>query len=190
MEKLKLFALLSFFMIGTCVNAQTMLIDYGSTWAYYDNGNTPPDSNGLDWNDINFDASAWNTGTAQLGFGDGDESTTLNSSVNAAYFRYSFDVPDPDSFDELDLELIFDDAAVVYLNGTEIWRVNFPPGPITYSSFAAGQSQENELTTNTFNNNLIVTGDNVIAVEIHQHSATSTDISFDLYAFGAVTAKR
>ena len=97
---------------------------------------------------------------------------------------------DPDAFDELELYLIFDDAAIVYLNGTEIWRVNLPPGPITYDSFASSESSVNELTSNTFPKTLIVTGDNVIAVEIHQVNDASDDLSFDLSAIGAVTAKR
>ncbi len=79
----------------------------------------------------------------------------------------------------MDLNLVYDDGAVVYLNGTEIWRVNMPAGNITYATWASSVSAENAAAALNIANSLI-DGLNVIAVEVHQESAGSSDISFNL----------
>ncbi|MFB0908363.1 MAG: hypothetical protein QMB03_08825, partial [Spirosomataceae bacterium] len=61
--------LLPFFLIcGFCGHTQT-LIPSGSVWKYYDQGDVGTPS----WKDNNFDDSAWASGNAELGYGDGDE---------------------------------------------------------------------------------------------------------------------
>ena len=85
--------------------------------------------------------------------------------------------------DNLDLNLTYDDGAVIYLNGNDVWRVNMPVGPISYSTFAAGDSGDNAVAANNLTSTL-VTGTNVLAVEIHQRTASSSDISFDFRLIG------
>jgi hypothetical protein len=118
------------------LNSQTILVDYSSNWSYYDNANEPSDNNGSDWNDINYISSSWSQGNAQLGYGDSDENTVINSNTKIAYFRNSFAVADPAAFNGVELNLIYDDGAVVYLNGNEVWRVNMPTDNITYNTFS------------------------------------------------------
>jgi hypothetical protein len=80
------------------------------------------------------------------------------------------------------LNLLKDDGAVVYLNGQEIHRVNMPSGSISYTtpaSTALGTPQEGIFYL-TAHQNTLLTGTNVLAVEIHQSGGTSSDISFDL----------
>lgn len=158
--------------------AQVTLISYGSSWRYYDNGNAPAFQGSLDWNDNAYDASSWGTGNSHLGYGDGDEVTTITSGIFATYVRHTFNVADPGIYSELALNLTYDDGAVIYLNGTEIWRVNMPGGTITYNTFASSVSPENAQASVTRPNTLI-TGQNVLSVEIHQASSASSDISFD-----------
>jgi hypothetical protein len=175
--KLKLLLLICFFSI-LGVFSQTTLISSGSSWSYYDLQNQPADQGGLDWNDSTYDDSAWSSGNAHMGYGDGDEATVVNSSTLALYVRHSFNVADASLYDSLSLNLTFDDGAVVYLNGVEVWRQNMPAGAPSYGSFASGVSTENATASTSITNNL-VNGNNVIAVEIHQESAGSSDISFD-----------
>ena len=47
----------------------TALTPAGSTWKYLDNGS----NQGTAWQAIGFNDSAWPSGPAQLGYGDGDE---------------------------------------------------------------------------------------------------------------------
>jgi hypothetical protein len=83
----------------------------------------------------------------------------------------------------LDLGLLRDDGAVVYLNGTEVYRSNMPVGTIGYQTLAStaiGGTDESTWYTAAINKGLVVSGTNVIAVEVHQSDAASSDVSFDL----------
>jgi len=83
--------------------------------------------------------------------------------------------------DELWLELLRDDSAVVYLNGTEVLRVNLPTGALDPSIPASGTGDENDVDWFLIDETLLVPYSlNTIAVEIHNASTTSSDISFDL----------
>ena len=59
-------------LLSATLTAQT-LVPAGSAWRYLDNGSDPGDA----WRSPGFDDSAWAWGPAQLGYGDGDEITTL-----------------------------------------------------------------------------------------------------------------
>src|SRR6187399_1035351 len=116
------------------------LILPGSVWHYYDLGAAPPSQSGITWKQSSYNDASWVTGPAQLGYGDNDESTVISSSTLTAYFRQSFTVNDISDFSDLNLQLTYDDGVVIYLNGTEIWRVNMPGGNITYNTFASSNS--------------------------------------------------
>jgi predicted MPP superfamily phosphohydrolase len=175
-KSLQLLVLISLFCLP--LSAQTNLVNYGSSWSYYDNQNEPSDQGALDWNDVLYDDSSWSTGNAELGYGDGDEATNINSNTLTGYFRQEFNVADPNAFGDLNLDLTYDDGAVVYLNGSEVWRVNMPGGTISYGTFSSS-TIGNNATTSTTISDVLLTGTNVISVEMHQRSATSSDISFD-----------
>ncbi len=165
--------------IPNFIKAQSTLVNYGSTWAYYDQEMEPPNQSNLDWNDINYNEDTWNNGNTHMGYGDNDEVTEVNSSTLTLYTRKSFLISDPSIFGNLIIDLVYDDGAVVYLNGLEVARVNMPDGSINYGTFASSTSSDNSQISINIANSLVI-GSNVIAVEIHQRSASSSDISFDL----------
>ncbi len=173
-----------FLFTGT---AYCQLIYPGSVWRYYDAGMEPALQSGVTWIQPTYDVSLWNMGPAQLGYGDGDETTVISSATLTAYFRQSFTVNDVNDYSGLNLQLTYDDGAVVYLNGIEIWRVNMPAGNITYNTFASSGSGDNAMASITTPNTL-VNGTNVLAVEIHQHASNSSDISFDFSLSGVPAA--
>jgi len=91
-------------------------------------------------------------------------------------------VADPSAVATLTMRVIRDDGAVVYLNGTEIYRSNMPTGTITSTTLAStpiGNAAEYTWYGTTINPALLAAGSNVIAVEIHQDSPSSPDVSFD-----------
>jgi hypothetical protein len=160
-----------------------------SDWRYLDNGS----DQGIAWSDRVFDDSAWPLGTAQLGYGDGDESTVVSFGPDPAnkyittYFRKAFAVTNAAQWSNVTLRLMRDDGAVVYLNGTEISRQNMPAGPINYQTFATltvNPPDESTFFEESVSPGLLVTGQNTIAVEIHQVNPASSDISFDLELVG------
>jgi hypothetical protein len=131
------------------------------------------------WSRPWFDDSQWPRGKAQLGFGDGDEHTLLTW-TRVAYFRKTFTltaVPD-----RLELQLLADDGAVVYLNGIEVARDNMPLGAITATTHATknrGVGNENKLRSFSLPVAALRLGVNVLAIEVHQSLRDSRDLSFD-----------
>ena len=153
-------------------------VPFGANWDYSDAGSEPAAQSGTAWYESNYNSSTWSSGNAHLGYGDGDEVTTVSSSALTCYVRHAFSVADASIYGNVDLNLIYDDGAVVYLNGVEVWRVNMPTGAISYGTFAASTSSDDAQASTNIANSL-VTGVNVVAVEIHQRSASSSDLSFD-----------
>ncbi len=108
-----------------------MLLTAGSTWRYLDNGV----NQGTAWRAGAFNDTTWRTGAAQLGYGDGDETTVVGFGPDPNH-KYTDDLlpaassrsPTPPSWRALTLRLIRDDGAVVYINGTEVARCNMPTG--------------------------------------------------------------
>ena len=99
------------------------LIPVGGTWRYLDNAT----DQGTAWRGTNFNDTAWASGPAQLGFGDGDEATIVNGGASGSrtptfYFRNTFVVTNRANITNVALRLLRDDGAVVYLNGVEIFR--------------------------------------------------------------------
>jgi len=171
--------------VNNPVFGQTILVDSGAVWKYLDDG-TNQDTL---WWDPGFNDTTWASGPAQLGYGDGDEATVIsygtdpNNKYITYYFRHSFEVSNPSQYVGLLLRLLRDDGAVVYLNGVEIERSNMPAGTINYltlaSSTVSGGEEDMFFESYEDPTNLVV-GTNVLAVEVHQRSVTSSDVSFDL----------
>lgn len=165
------------------------LVAQRSAWRYLDTGV----DQGTAWRAASFDDSAWPTGLAQLGYGDGDEATVVgfgpdsNNRYITTWFRRAWVVSDPAVFTSLQLRVLRDDGAVVYLNGVEVARQNMPAGTITASTPASGgTSDETAFFPSAISPSALVVGTNVLAVEIHQSGPTSSDISFDLQLIGII----
>ena len=165
------------------------LVPLGAAWKYLDNGS----DQGSAWRAIAFDDSSWPAGPAQLGYGDGDEATVVgygpdpNQKYITTYFRGAFNIADPADYKMLDLKLLRDDGAVVYLNGQEIARSNLPAGVVAYTTLAStaiGGADESTQYHYSISPTLLVAGVNVLAVEIHQVAPASSDLSFDLALTG------
>lgn len=177
---------ISLTFIGTNpLSGQTILVNSGVVWKYLDDGSDQNTS----WRYPSFNDAGWATGAAKLGYGDGDEATVISYGSNpnnkhiTYYFRHSFNVTDPSQYLGLTLGLLCGDGAVVYLNGIEIERSNMPSGTIDYLTLASstvGGGDEEIFFESLENPGNLITGTNVLAVEVHLISATSSDVSFDL----------
>ena len=182
-NKLVLSVLLLFAI--TFAASADVLVSPGSVWKYLDDGS----DQGTAWRASDFSDASWNSGPAQLGYGDGDESTIVDYGPNpnaryiTTYFRRVFTVTDATQFAGISIRIIRDDGAVVYLNGNEIFRTNMPSGTITSSTRGTNASPENAWNEFSLPNTL-VSGTNTLAVEIHNSSPTNSDISFDLELTG------
>lgn len=158
-------------------------IKKNSVWSAFDQGQDL----GTAWKNPGYSVANWVHGAGVLGYSD-PVTTTLwfgdNSSDKfpTTYFRKEFSVSDLSKLtDSLELNMRVDDGAVVYINGTEVLRVNMPAGVITYATYSSA-SPVSETTYYSYkvSKSVFVSGNNVIAVEVHQDSPSSSDVTFDL----------
>ena len=189
---------LLFFLValGICsarAQSPVTFVPLQATWKYLDNGS----NQGTAWRAVAFDDTAWAAGPAELGYGDGDEATVVGFGPNSAakyittYFRRTFAVTDAATVASAALRVRRDDGVVIYLNGTEIYRSNLPTGTISHTTLATaaiGGADETTLLSATVSPALLLTGTNVLAVEVHQNAASSSDLSFDLELTGTALA--
>jgi len=161
---------------------QAVLVPAGSVWNYDDTGTDL----GTEWRTGAFSAIS---GTAQLGYGDGDVVTVIDYGPDESnkhptyYFRRSFTIANPKDVAALKLKLIRDDGAVAYINGQEVARSNMPGGEITYHTWVrehVPSAEESIWHSYKIPTSVLVRGENVIAVEVHQAHGASSDVSFDL----------
>ncbi len=173
------------FILSIQMLTAQVLVNQGSVWKYLDDGS----DQGTAWRDLSFNDSSWSSGNAQLGYGDGDEATVISYGSSSSYkhicyyFRQTFNVSNPNANNGLKISLLRDDGAVVYINGQEVVRSNMPSGNITYTTLAASTvagSAEDAFNVYYVSSSVLQSGQNVIAVEVHQRSRSSSDVSFDL----------
>ena len=146
------------------------LVPAGSVWSYLDNGSDA----GSAWRDPAYDDSAWASGPAELGYGDGLEATVVATGTGGVraittYFRHSFAVVGASEIPVLKLQLLRDDGAVVYLNGVEVHRSNLPAGVInstTLASAAVGGDGETSFEEAWIDAGLLVEGPNIAKTQI------------------------
>jgi len=172
------------------------LIEKGSSWRYYDAGTAPPLSGSLAWQSCAYPDSSWSSGPGILGFaGSAPQNTVATTTrrylngisgtqVNTTYFRRSFNLDTTNGVTSLIIELLRDDGAVIYINGVEVVRHNMPAGDITYATLSAAiTGNENQTSYHPIeitDTSSLIAGENVIAVEVHQCNATSSDLYMDL----------
>ncbi len=175
-------------------NANTSLraiVKSGALWSYYDQGSL----DNTDWTSASYSTSTWTNGYSPLGYGKDGLKTTISYGNDASnkrptyYFRNNIILSDnPTASDAFKLEYTVDDGFIVYVNGTEAGRYNMTgSGYDTYSTtYAAGNPDTGIMTLSA---SLFKKGTNVIAVEVHNNSASSSDIYWDatLYTTMGVT---
>ncbi len=165
----------------------SLLIASNSVWKYLDDGSNQSNA----WFTVNFDDSAWKTGRGQFGYGFSSQATLISYGPNASakyittYFRRHFVVNDPSVVTALIVSVQRDAGAVVYLNGVEIFRSNMPlTGAINYLTVAplslSGASKTLFYDGPPIDPDELLPGDNIMAVEVHQHSGSSSQMDFDL----------
>lgn len=158
------------------------VIEAGAPWRYFDQGDAP-----ASWQLPGFIDTGWLAGAGEFGFGDGDEVTTItrvlgNRGLHTAYFRAQFDIAPGSTIDAALLQLLADDAAVVWVNGQRVVNDNISAGSVDYWTFAnSGRWGSAERTMRPFSlpSAAFVVGTNTIAIEVHQRSEWSSDLSFD-----------
>lgn len=160
------------------------------TWRYLEPTLQPI----LTWNEVGFNDASWPTGQGGFGYGDGDDNTIVGEQVSI-YLRIEFNVTDPSVISDAFFYLDYDDGYVAYLNGTEIARSATMSGagvnPV-YTTETEGEheaqmyqggSPEETVVTET----LLQTGTNCLAIQVHNWSASSSDMTAIPFFFTKIT---
>ncbi len=161
------------------------LISVTDSWSYNQSGADLETA----WREIGYNDSAWPSGpglfyneTAAL---PAPKQTPLVLGVTTYYFRTRF-VLNPFFTNavtglRIKLSTVIDDGAVFYLNGAEVFRLGMPDGSIN-SSTLASRLVGDAVWEGSFTIPLdhLVTGTNLLAVEVHQTDPTSSDIVFGM----------
>ncbi len=119
----------------------------------------------------------------------GDLRTLVSIGPMTHYFVTDFVAPPTVPNATLECRSQVDDGCVFYLNGVECGRYNMPdpPGEIGYYTLASTGIGDAQCVTNTFAVTNLLSGTNIMAVEIHQSTPTSNDVLFGLEMTGYLT---
>lgn len=155
------------------------LITTNDTWKYYDQGEAPSK-----WYTSGFNDNAWASGKAPLGYTMTGVTTTVsygsdpNQKYPTTYFRKTFNLSAaPSSNDQFLLNYQIDDGFIVYVNGKEAGRYNMPSGNVSFDSFSSSYAEGTPLEgTLELAPSLFKSGNNVIAVEVHNNQSASSDL--------------
>lgn len=149
---------------------------------------------GIAWMATNYDDSTWQRGAGLLAYETLPSIVPLIntpllapiepqpglSSGHAYYFRTSLVVTNDLSTWTLNAKMRLDDCGVIYINGMEFSRPRMPDGTITNLSLGGGaigtgfDADVDEPLT--IPSNWLHVGTNLLAVEVHQVTSTSSDI--------------
>lgn len=164
----------------TSSSVVTEVVGWGSSWSFDADG-TEDD----DWRSPAFDDLDWQVGEAPFGR---DEVATTEfatpESGTTGWLRHRFTVDDPAAVEQLILQTIVDDGFVAFINGIEVSRWNLPDGPLTADTRTVeritGEDESIVQRRADLPTDVLVPGENVIAVAVHQGAADSSDMRFDL----------
>lgn len=192
MRKILLIHIFSLFV--TAVFAQLKEVDHwesvfyaGSDFRYRtsNEGNTAGD-----WRSGSYDDSQWNSGPGGIGYGDGDDGTEVATCISI-FIRKQFNIIDREDIKAAIFHIDYDDAFVAWLNGVEIARSagltdEFPAYDQLSTTqheaaiYTGGVPEEFRIAENILES-VLVTGQNTLAVQVHNASTTSTDLSSSMW---------
>ena len=176
--------------VGFCFGQSTWetAIFADDLWKYIVPANTVNEN----WNNINFDDSGWMEGNGGFGYGDNDDGTILDQ-INSVYFRKVFEINDISKLKKGLIHADYDDGFVAYVNGFEIGRSSNLSDYGSYVPFDANTSfdQEASLYLGYYPDelildsldimNVLLEGQNVLAIQVHNVSDNSSDMSGNFY---------
>ncbi len=163
------------------INHWDAVIDWGDDWYYWPGTSAPV----ADWMELGANLAGWSTGPSGFGYGDNDDNTQLPGIISV-FVRKTIYIEDPEVVEKALFHIDYDDGYVAYLNGQEFLRKNMgaPNTYVPYNQLATAL-HEAEIYAGGFpepvwiemNEFPIVAGENILAIEVHNYSSNSSDLS-------------
>ncbi|MBI5383509.1 MAG: immunoglobulin domain-containing protein [Verrucomicrobia bacterium] len=179
---------------GIVATNTVLLVAISNSWRYNQSGSDL----GTTWKDIGYSdaASPWASGPGAFDAKSTGARTTIAgetirtqlslgpqpavNDLTTYYFRTHFNYSTNGVVSvSLRLNAILDDGAAFYLNGEDLYRIGVNAGALA-SDWATRTIGDAAYETFDVPATALVHGDNLLAVEVHQVNATSSDITFGL----------
>ncbi|MFF2371270.1 fibronectin type III domain-containing protein [Agromyces sp. NPDC058110] len=185
------------------------VIDANTTWRYLDDGTDPArgDANLRVWTGAGYDDSAWKQAAGSFGakggklaaVGPRTPKTLLNQYLNGTsapnvptfFFRSSFTLEAgvADQVADVVGDLVYDDGAVVWINGQRVAGFHADRVTETTNLQYAGSGNSDPTAANfSADGDVLVDGVNTVAVALYQDRETSSDIYLDVPSIRLVEA--
>ena len=183
MKKL-LFLLLIFNpLYGQEINHWETLVYAGDEWQYLLPRSEPDEK----WRTKDFEASSWLKGVGGIGYGDGDDGTSVTNTTSC-YMRRSFTVENTSRILEAIFNMDYDDGYIAFLNGHEIARANAgDPNEIPTFDQTASDLHEAQMYQGGEPDYVVLnqqqvrdflrSGENVLAIQVYNENIGSSDLS-------------
>ncbi|MDZ7605783.1 MAG: CotH kinase family protein [Cyclobacteriaceae bacterium] len=157
------------------------VIDKGAYWKYL----VPAAQISGTWTTTAFDDSGWQEGRSGFGYGDEDDSTSINPTISV-FLRKKFSITNPENVQQAWLHMDYDDGFIAYLNGVEIARANVentstmpPVNQLAIGNHEAlmyqGLPPEAFLLDSAYQ--YLQSGENVLCIRVFNQSAGSSDLT-------------
>ncbi len=159
------------------------------------------------WTDGDYNDSGWSRGIGSLGAKDGvlgelsggfipgtllEQYPTYSQDSHPVYlFRYDVDLEYTSQMGGLIAEVVYDDAVIIYLNGSVVYEGNVPDGGYPTNDSYGAHTPLSAPITDSFliPSHTLSAGPYVLCVELHQADATSSDVYFDLVSLTPQSAE-
>ena len=153
------------------------VVSPGHQW-HYTLPTSEPSSN---WKVAQNAPSNWLQGPSGIGYGDEDDATIVGTTASL-FMHTTFEIQNLSTINRLLLDMDYDDGFVAYINGVEIARNLVSGNPVPYNQLSDGLHEA--LLYRGFsperyflNKSLLVNGTNVFAVQVHNQSVDSSDLT-------------
>lgn len=165
----------------TIVNHWEQPVNDTAIWKFF-----VPSSPQPGWTLPGYNDLSWGSSKVSIGYGDDDDSLIVPDGTRTVYMRYEFSLSDTSKIADVLLSMDYDDGFVAYLNGNVIALNGFADGFPPFNEFSsidheaamyAGGYPENYLIEETIIDDLLVEGINVLAIEVHNVTAASSDLT-------------
>lgn len=190
------------FPVATCAQLNVDLVSFAHPWRYNQSGVDL----GTSWRAPGYNDSTWPAGSALFGVdpsqpfpyaqvGFAAPATPLDIVPPAGttdtityYFRTRFDYPSTVTNGvTLTLTGYVDDGCLIYLNGSPLGSIRMPAVGVNWQTLATSASPEGDPAVLTLPATNLVSGTNILAVEVHQSSfSANVDVAFALHLKAAI----
>ncbi len=178
-------------VLSQSINHWETVVFADDFWRYRANDSTSPTG----WFLPEFDDSFWPPGQGGFGYGDNDDTSIVQPCISVS-IRTEFTITNSNDLIMAVLHVDYDDAFIAWLNGVEIARSaglnsidvlwNTPSSESREAQMYLGGLPNSYVIEEERLRNIIRNGTNVLAIEVHNTSSISSDLSIIPYLSFAV----